>query len=117
MSAIMQPELLFGLADLRDWIIVIYGFLGIVAMLLVILILVFILWQIRNATRAVGNIVDESVRPTLNEARRTAETVRGTTEFISDNAVHPIIRAISTGRGLRKALSGLFSSQERNNRD
>jgi len=110
----MQPELLFGLANLRDWIIVIYGFLGIIVMLLVILILIFLVWQIRNATRVVGNIVDESVRPTLNEAKRTVETVRGTTEFITDNAIHPIIRAISTGRGLRKALSGLFSSQEQN---
>ena len=54
----MQPELLFGLANLRDWIIVIYGFLGIIAMLLVILILIFLVWQIRNATRVVGNIVD-----------------------------------------------------------
>ncbi len=97
----------------RDWVIIIYGLMGILFFLLLIVMLaavVFILLSIRGTLRA---LIDESVRPTLSEVQRTAENVRGTTEFIADTAVSPVIRVVAITRGVKRGISSLTGIRPR----
>lgn len=97
----------------RDWVIIIYGLMGILFFLLLIVMLaaiVFILLSVRGSLRT---LIDESVRPTLNEVQRTAENVRGTSEFIADSAVSPVIRIVAITRGVKSGLSSLAGIRSR----
>lgn len=101
----------------RDWVIIVYGVFGILFFVLGIGILVAILgliWtQFRSVKRSVTNLIDESVRPTLTEVQRTAENVRGTSEFIADTAVNPVIRIVSITRGIRRGISSITGIRAR----
>jgi hypothetical protein len=100
------------LADLRDIVIIVYGVLGILLFLILIGVAVAVFLIIRQLRRIVSDVVRESVRPTLDEVNRTAQNVRGASEFMVDRAVHPFIRVLAVGRGIRRgagALTGIRS--------
>ena len=40
-----------------------------------------------------------------DEVQAAVHDLRGTTEFITDTAVHPLIRVVAVGRGLKKGIS------------
>ncbi len=95
-----------------DWVIIIYGLMGILFFLLLILVLgalVFLLLRIRGS---ITDLIDE-IRPTLAEVQRTAENVRGTSEFIADTAVNPVIRIVAITRGVRRGISSIIGSRAR----
>jgi hypothetical protein len=96
----------------HDWVIIIYGLMGILFFLLLILVLgalVFLLLRIRGS---ITDLIDE-IRPTLAEVQRTAENVRGTSEFIADTAVNPVIRIVAITRGVRRGISSIIGSRAR----
>ncbi|MDA0301700.1 MAG: hypothetical protein O2822_04165 [Chloroflexi bacterium] len=93
---------LVTLADVRDVVVIIYGVMGVVLMLALAIAAFGVWFAIRALTRQLRALLDDPVRPTLEEIRKTAENVRGTSEFMSDAAVHPIIRVIAAGRGVRR---------------
>jgi Na+-transporting methylmalonyl-CoA/oxaloacetate decarboxylase gamma subunit len=96
-----------SLADLRDIVIVVYGVLGIV-LLLVLIVLAFTLWLIaRRLSRTVQDLIREPVRPTLEELQRTAQNIRGASDFMVDRAVHPVIRVLAVARGARRGAGAL----------
>ncbi len=107
----MSLDFLPELESVRDWVIIIYGAVGILFFALLSIFLLILVRQMRAIRRGISTLVDvdENIRPTLNEAHRTAENVRGTSEFISDAAVHPLIRAVAVARGVRRGLSALAS--------
>jgi hypothetical protein len=45
------------------------------------------------------------VKPTINDVRATVQDIKGTTEFIADTTVHPLIRVVAIGRGIRRGVS------------
>lgn len=97
----------------RDFVIILYGFLGAIASLLfilVMLLLVRILWGIRGSVR---DLIEDPVKPTFEEVRKTAEGIRGTSEFIADQTVPPIIRVVSVVRGVRRGISSLTGIRAR----
>ncbi len=49
-------------------------------------------------------MLNSEVKPILQSADETARTVRGTTTFVSDNFVTPMVRASSFFSGLMEAL-------------
>ena len=49
-------------------------------------------------------ILRDEVRPILDSANQTVSTVRGTTSFVSDTVVNPIIKVSSTFSAVREAL-------------
>ncbi len=52
-------------------------------------------------------ILTNNLAPTLDSVRETAESVRGTVGFISDNAVRPVVRVYSVYAGARRFVTVL----------
>lgn len=93
-----------SLEELRDIVIVVYGVIG-VLLLVVLIIAVLGLWiAVRVLTRAFAELLDDPIRPTLHEFNATVRNVRGTSEFIADSTVHPLIRILAVGRGIRRGV-------------
>ena len=76
------------IAVLRDWIIVIFGFLGIAAIVVFITVLILIYRKLTSI---------------LSTAKETAETVRDASSMVSENVVGPIAKAKGFITGARKA--------------
>lgn len=106
-AAIVGAVVVFepGLEETRDRVIVVYGTMGIFLLLALIFVLVFIGIAIRSLTSTLTGLLDDPVRPALQEVRDTAANVRGATEFVADTAVHPVIRVVSIVRGARRGVA------------
>ena len=93
-----------SLQELRDIVIVVYGAMG-VLLLIALIVAVLGLWAaVRVLARTLNSLLEDPVRPALVELRATARNVRGTSEFVTDAAVHPLIRLLSIGRGVRRGV-------------
>lgn len=113
--ALMVAGLTFAdvtLSELRDVVIVV---LGLFAILLLIALIVTVtgLWiAVRLLTRTVAELLRDPVRPALDDLRESARNVRGASEFTADSAVHPVIRAVSVTRSIRRGI-GLVTGLSR----
>jgi hypothetical protein len=63
-------------------------------------ILVVLIWEVRNLIK----MLREDIKPILQSADETARTVRGTTTFVSENFVTPLVRISSFTSGVMQAL-------------
>jgi hypothetical protein len=63
-------------------------------------VLIVLVWEIRNLAK----LLREEIKPILNSADETARTVRGTTVFVSDTLVNPMVRASSFVTGVTQAV-------------
>jgi hypothetical protein len=67
-------------------------------------LLVFLIFQVQGLVR----LLREEIRPILDSANETASTVRGTTAFVSDTVVSPVMRVaglVSAGRRIVDVLT------------
>jgi K+ transporter len=64
------------------------------------IILVLLLLEIRSLSK----MLRENVFPILQSADETVRTVRGTSVFVSDNVVTPVVRVSSMAAGIQQAL-------------
>ena len=103
-----------NLQEWRDIVIVVYGALGVLLLVLIIVAL-GLLFAVRKLTRTIQELVRDPLRPTLEELRETMHNVRGTSEFIADSTVSPLIRAVAVTRGIRRGL-GFVSGATRRRR-
>ena len=118
MNDFVQNVLIFGwswpsVEEWRDFVIVFYGLMGVIALLVftaLILLLIYIIWGVRNMLR---ELLEDPVKPTIEEVRKTAESVRGTSDFMMDNAVSPVIRVVSAVRGIRRGIASLSGFRDR----
>lgn len=101
------------LADLRDIVVIVYGVLGILLFLVLIGLSVAVFLIIRQVRRLLGEVVQESVKPTLEEVNKTAQNVRGASDFMVDRAVHPFIRVLAVGRGIKRGAGTLTGIRSR----
>jgi hypothetical protein len=51
------------------------------------------------------NLLQNEVKPILKSTNETVNTLRGTTEFLSENMVEPVIKLNSYLAGLRKLFN------------
>ena len=58
------------------------------------------------------NLLQNEVRPILKSTSETVDTLRGTTAFLSENMVEPVIKLNSYLAGLRR-LTDLFSLKKK----
>ena len=86
------------IAVFRDWIIVIFGFLGIGATVLFTILLV---------------IIYRKITPILDAAEKTAATVRDTSSMVSRNVIQPIARLQGVMAGVRKATEVVSSMRKK----
>lgn len=100
-----HPILLWSLEAATQWSII---FLALVTMTFFIIATAFavILGLLsRTLLKKTISVVDENVRPTLDSVKSTAVSVRGTTEYVSESAVKPVVRAYGVIAGVRRFAS------------
>ena len=100
----------------RDWVIVIYGILGIITLLAITIATAGIGIAVLKLIRAGRGIITDQVTPTISNLRDTSELIRKRTSFLTDTAVRPVIRAQATISGIRRGLA-VFSGLSRRMRD
>lgn len=62
--------------------------------------LIVLIWEIRNLAK----LLREEIKPIIESADETVRTVRGTTTFVSDTFVEPMVRASGFASGVMQAL-------------
>jgi hypothetical protein len=71
--------------------------------LLMMLVLVILIVQIARLI----NLLQNEIKPILDSTNETVSTLRGTTTFLSDNLVEPVIKLNEYTAGLQQLLSVL----------
>jgi len=56
--------------------------------------------------------IQEEVTPVLQSAKRTVDTVQGTTTFVSDTLVGPLIGLAGMGAGVKRTLVALVARRK-----
>lgn len=93
-----------SLADFRDVVIIVYGVVGVLLFLLLIVVAVAAYFLLRSLSKTFKSLVEDPVRPTLEEIRQTATNTRTASEFYADHAVHPLIKTVAAVRGVRRGV-------------
>ncbi len=104
------------LAEIRDGFLIVYGVLGIIFFVVATIATLFVFLALRGLIRSINQLLNDSVRPTVNSVRDAAETFRGTTEFVGRTTVTPIVRTYSAFAGVRKGL-GVLSGLKKKSDD
>jgi hypothetical protein len=73
------------------------------------LALIVLILQIARLT----NLLQNEIRPILESTQETVSTLRGTTRFLSDNLVEPVVKANSTMAALRRAMDLIRGGRRR----
>jgi hypothetical protein len=101
------------LQELRDLIIVIFGIMGIVVLFVTFVMVLVVGFAARGLMSLARSILQQQLSPTLDSARQAMDNVRGTTAFITDTAVSPIIRLYGLFTGLRRGFMSLVGFTRR----
>ncbi len=104
---------LVSLADARDVVVIVYGIIGILFFFVAVIVTVVVGFTAKGLLKTLRELLDESVKPTIDSIRGAAETIRGTTEFVGKTAVAPIVRTYGAFAGVRKGLSVLAGLNRR----
>ncbi len=96
------------LETIRDVVIILYGLLGLILMLVLVIAAVGLWFAVRSLVRQTNSLLLDPIKPTLDEAHKSVQNVRAATEFVADSAVHPVIRIVSVGRGIKRAIAILI---------
>ncbi len=107
--------LLVSLADIRDVFIIVYGAIGILFFVVAVAATLGLFFAVKALIRSVNDLINESVKPTLGSVKETVDTVRGTTQFVSQTTVSPIVKTYGTFAGVRRGL-GVISGITRRKR-
>lgn len=84
------------MTEVRDLAIILLA----VESLVIGVMLIILIWEIRNLAK----LLREEIKPILDSADETARTVRGTTVFVSDTLINPVVRVSSFVAGVRQVL-------------
>lgn len=95
-------------AILRDIFLIYLGFGAVFVILLLIMLVVMTAYLVIKVNDLV-QLLDREIKPLLVKIQETAGTVRGTTTFISDQAVQPVIKTASSVAAIRTILRSLFT--------
>jgi hypothetical protein len=94
-----------GLNGLKNLAIVLLALESIVVTALLAVVVLLL-------ARLVGMLQDE-IAPVLKSVQQTASTVRGTTAFVSDTFVSPLIQMASVLSGLSGTIRAVFGSKRK----
>ncbi len=84
------------MAFVRDLAIILLA----IESLIIGVVLIVLIWEVRNLTK----FLREEIKPILESADETVRTVRGTTTFVSETVVKPVVRVSSVASGVLQAL-------------
>ena len=85
-----------ALTFIRDLAIVLLA----IESLVIGIVLIVLILEVRSLAR----LLRDEVKPILDSADETVRTVRGTTTFVSDNLITPVVRISSFASGVGQAL-------------
>lgn len=91
---------MLALAKARDISIIILALESIVVGILLSVLII----QVTRLTK----MLREEVMPILYSTQETLSTVRGTTTFVSDRVIQPVVKVSSYTAGMRQAVKVLF---------
>ena len=94
-----------SLGQARDIVIIMYGVLGIVLFLVLIAVAFAVFVNIKGVARSVQDLIEDPLKPAIGDVRATLQELKGTTEFMADQAVHPVIRVAGIVSGVKRGLS------------
>ena len=97
-----------GVALIRDIAIILLA----VESLVIGAILIVLALQIRGLTK----MLEEEIQPILESTKETATTVRGTTVFLSNTFVKPLINAVGYASAANRVMSVLARGKMRRGR-
>jgi len=90
--------------------------MSIIALALVTLViglfLVILIFQLQSLI----SLLRDEIKPILDSANETANTVRGTTTFVSDAVVTPLIQVASVASGVKQTIRTLTGTDHRRKR-
>jgi hypothetical protein len=92
-----------ALEDVRDIAIIVLAFESIVVGILLMLLL----WQVRSLTR----LLQEEIKPMLDNMQETVGTVKGTTSLVSQTIVSPAVKLGGFAAGLRRAVEVMLAKE------
>ncbi|MCC6238067.1 MAG: hypothetical protein IT299_10910 [Dehalococcoidia bacterium] len=95
------------LADIRDVVVIVYGVLGILFFTVLLAVAIGLYFAVRGVAGKVNTLLDEPIRPALDEALETMRNARATSEFYADYAVNPVIKTFAAARGVRKGFASI----------
>ncbi len=98
-----------ALADVRDIAIIVLAVESIVVGILLILLL----WQVRDLTR----LLQEEIKPMLDNMQETIGTVKGTTSLVSQTVVSPAVKLAGFVAGLRRAVEVILTTERQEGRE
>lgn len=99
-------------ANLRDIVLIVFAFAGLVMALAIGAILVILTWQVQSLV----TLLRSEIKPMLTNVNQAVNSVRGTTLLVSDNVAKPTIKIASWLAGLRgvgEALNARFTQGKR----
>jgi hypothetical protein len=94
-------------AIIRD-ILIIYIGVGIFVVILLLIVLVVITSYLVIKVNDLVQLTDREIRPVLANIQQSINTVRGTTVFLSDHAVQPVISTLSSVTAVKTIVRSLF---------
>ncbi len=100
----VNPE---ATAVLRDIFIIFLG-LGVLLVILLLIALIVITTYLVLKINDLIHLLDREIRPMLAQVQETTNTVKGTTTFISDQAVKPVIATASAMAATQAIFRSLF---------
>jgi hypothetical protein len=89
-----------GIEVARDLAIIVLALESIVVGVLLGILVIQVMRLVR--------LLREEVMPILRSTQDTVTTVRGTTDFMADHLVQPVVKASSYAAGARQVISTLF---------
>lgn len=90
----------FSIATIRDLAIIAMVVIGGIGLLLGVALAALLLWLVL--------VIRDRIIPMLEKLTATAETVRGTTAFVSEELVSPLIKVAGAAAGARGMVEALL---------
>lgn len=84
------------MAFVRDLAIILLA----IESLVIGIVLIVLIWEVRNLAK----LLREEIKPIIESADETVRTMRGTTTFMSETLVKPVVRASGLVSGVAQAL-------------
>ncbi len=102
--------------NVRDWVIIVSGSLMALVLFATLIMVLVVGIAARGLIGVTKGVVKGQLAPTLDSARQVVDDIRGTTGFIADTTVSPIIRLYGLVTGIRRGLMGLAGLGRRRRR-
>jgi hypothetical protein len=104
LAALSMGPLLF-VQEFRDIVVIVWGILSILLLLTLTIVVITLALSVKRLITDVNDLLNSGVKPVLASARDSAENVAGTTRFVGDRVVAPVIRVISIVAAVRRGVA------------